>query len=131
MEEPPMRSFRSATSQCHFPGLRWAANGALLAFALLPSSGHFDGPVHAEDLWRSGYRGATLDRIDPLQRYPLWVADPEPDWDSLREDEDPSVRAATALAIGRVAKVELRRSLTPLLDDDEESAQNEDSEDKE
>jgi len=70
-----------------------------------------------EDQWRFAYRPASWNLITRIQRYPLFSGE-EPDWEALVRHEDPFVRAAAALAIGREAAPDNIRLLTPLLNDD-------------
>jgi len=74
-------------------------------------------PSHAEDIWSPGHRIKAWDRIEAIQRYPLFSAEP-PDWEALCKDKNPFVRAAAALGIGRTAQPKLLPLIFPLLEDD-------------
>ena len=72
----------------------------------------------AADVWSPGHRAPEWERIDVMQRYPLFDAEVEPDWRAMCDDESPLVRAAAALSIGRIADATLVPLVAPLLKDE-------------
>jgi len=67
--------------------------------------------------WRFGYRSESWNLIEAIQSYPL-CSSKEPNWSKCSQDDDPYVRAAVALAIGRKRDVKLIPVLDPLLFDE-------------
>ena len=84
--------------------------GAILA--LLPQAAQC-----AEDPWQSGYRLEAWNRIEALQRYPVYDDGAALDWPALGRDPDPLVRAATALAAVRAPDAARLPVLRPMLAD--------------
>jgi hypothetical protein len=72
----------------------------------------------AEDPWAPGYRLDAWDRIQRLQSCPLTVRLDPSDLQALCMDSEPLVRAAAALACGRLGETDLIPALVPLLQDD-------------
>jgi len=73
--------------------------------------------IQQQDVWRFGYRSENWERIEAIQRYPLFSSK-QPDWEILSQDEDPYVRAAVALAIARKRDAKLIHVIDRLLYDD-------------
>jgi HEAT repeat protein/tetratricopeptide (TPR) repeat protein len=88
---------------------------SILLIAVLGSS--CAAAASASDPWRPGARLDEWQRIETLQRYPAFGAEPKPDWAALCRDPSPVVRAAAALAVGREADPKLIPLVEPLLDD--------------
>lgn len=102
---------------------------SILILTLLPSAGGHPpqalaagnveaglGPV---DPWRAGLRDETWLHISRVQRYPLW-SDEEPNWAELARDPNPAVRAATAVAIGRLRAPDLIEPLRVIAESPEQ-----------
>jgi len=58
------------------------------------------GPAALDDPWSPGARTPEWDRVDAIQRFPVFTSD-TPDWAILAKDPSPYVRATTMLGIGR------------------------------
>lgn len=69
------------------------------------------------DPWRPGCRTRAWQVITAIQRYPLYDSN-EPNWVGLARDEDAYVRAAVALAIGRMREPVAATLLNGLINDD-------------
>jgi hypothetical protein len=72
--------------------------------------------ISKEDPWRYGYISDSWETIESIQQYPL-INTKEPDWEVLSASEDPFIRTAVALSIGRTKNPELIPILEPLLSD--------------
>ncbi len=70
-----------------------------------------------DDPWQFNFNLESWQRIEIIQKYPL-LTSVEPDWQKLVYDDNPYVRAALALAIGRARQPELISILSPLLFDE-------------
>ena len=69
------------------------------------------------DPWQPDFKLESWQYIEILQKYPV-LTSVEPDWQKLVYDDNPYVRAAVALAIGRARQPDLIPILSPLLLDE-------------
>ena len=90
-------------------GIRLVGLAVLMSFLSMSA--------RAEGVWTSGVSVEPWERIETLQKYPLLASAPAPDWESLCNDDNPLVRTAVALAIGRMGDPRLIPLLVPLLED--------------
>src|SRR5262245_22563860 len=71
-----------------------------------------------QDPWSPGVRREEWTRIETIQRFPLYDAEPQFDWTVARRDESYLVRAAAAAAIGRSRDEKWIPLLNALLNDE-------------